>query len=90
MQYPETSKIDVHKIKVGEGGRMVIPAVQRKALGIKTGDELCAYVKDGQLRLYSLDQALKKLQDLVKHHKPSPGSTHTDDFIAFRKLDSGE
>lgn len=36
-----------------DGGRIVIPAASRAALGLKTGDTLIARIADGELRLTS-------------------------------------
>jgi AbrB family looped-hinge helix DNA binding protein len=52
-------------VKVGEQGRIVIPARLRRDLGLKPGDELMARVKDGQLVLEELDHALQRVQDKI-------------------------
>lgn len=77
------------RIKIGEGGRIVIPVDCRKALNVKAGDELIVRIEDGELRLFRQTEALKRIQATLKHklgHIPSI----TDDFLAFRKQDSGE
>lgn len=76
------------RIKIGEGGRLVIPAVYRKELHIEPGDELILRMQDGELRLFHQKQALANIRKAVKQRIP----THnvTDEFLAFRKQDSGE
>ncbi len=76
------------RIKVGEGGRLVIPAIYRKQLGVVVGDSLCCSLKDGELRLFTQKQALRNIRAFLKEN--IKGENITDDFIAFRKKDSGE
>lgn len=76
------------RIKIGEGGRLIIPALFRKALGVHTGDELIISMQDGELRLFQQAQALKRMRAAVKHRKLKDYSV--DDFLAFRREDSGE
>ena len=51
--------------RVASGGRIVIPAAYRKALGIKAGDDVILRLEDQEIRLYSRKQALRRLQDRV-------------------------
>ena len=51
--------------RVAAGGRIVIPAAYRKALGIKAGDDVILRLEDQEIRLYSRKQALRRLQDRV-------------------------
>ena len=39
------------KAKVGQGGRLVIPAEYRRALGIEVGDTVVLRLEDGELRV---------------------------------------
>ena len=39
--------------KISAGGRVVIPAEYRKALGVRTGDEVILTLDDGEVRLYT-------------------------------------
>jgi AbrB family looped-hinge helix DNA binding protein len=52
------------------GGRIVIPAAYRKALGIKAGDDVILRLEDQEIRLYSRKQALRRLQDRVAEVVP--------------------
>ena len=51
--------------RVAAGGRIVIPAAYRKALGIKPGDDVVLQLESEEIRLYSRKQALRRLQDRV-------------------------
>lgn len=73
-------------VKVGEGGRLIIPALYRKALNLQVGDELILQLEDGELRLFRQRHALDKIRAAVK--ASSKNKNHTDDFLNFRKKDS--
>jgi AbrB family looped-hinge helix DNA binding protein len=90
------------RIKIGEGGRMIIPAAYRKAMHIHPGDELVARLQNGELRLFQQTEALKRIRTAVKKNvftvvkrkacvtAKREVKNHVSDFLAFRKKDSGE
>jgi AbrB family looped-hinge helix DNA binding protein len=54
-----------YRLKIGEGGRIVIPAFIRKELHVEIGEELVLKIKDHELRLISAKQAAKDAQKRV-------------------------
>jgi AbrB family looped-hinge helix DNA binding protein len=42
------------KTTIGAGGRVVIPAEYRRALGLREGDQVIFRVEDGKLRIVSV------------------------------------
>ncbi|HEU0004779.1 MAG TPA: AbrB/MazE/SpoVT family DNA-binding domain-containing protein [Terriglobia bacterium] len=60
---------DVHST-IAEGGRVVIPADYRRALGLKVGDEVILRMADGEVHILTRRQAIKKAQALVRKHVP--------------------
>ena len=58
------------KTIIGDGGRLVIPAAYRKALGLKTGDEVLLTLEDGEIKLVSTHQAVARAQALVSKYVP--------------------
>ena len=60
---------DVHG-KIAEGGRVVIPADYRRALGLKVGDEVILRMADGEVHILTRREAIKKAQALVRKHVP--------------------
>ncbi len=48
------------KTKLTEGGRIVIPAEYRQALGLHVGDELILRLEDGEVRIFTARQAIKR------------------------------
>lgn len=53
-------------LQLGPGGRVVIPAVFRKAMLVKEGDRLMARVVDGELRLITPEMSIKLAQKMVR------------------------
>jgi bifunctional DNA-binding transcriptional regulator/antitoxin component of YhaV-PrlF toxin-antitoxin module len=56
------------KTSIGEGGRVVLPAVYRKALGVGVGDDVMVTLEDDGLRITTLAKALVRSQSLVKRY----------------------
>ncbi len=52
--------------KIAEGGRLVIPSQYRRALGLETGDEVIVRAVDGELRILTRAEAVKRAQALVR------------------------
>jgi len=70
--------------RVAAGGRIVIPAAYRKALGIKPGDDVVLQLESEEIRLYSRKQALRRLQDRVEKAIPRNVSL-ADELLRERK-----
>ncbi|MFZ4381965.1 MAG: AbrB/MazE/SpoVT family DNA-binding domain-containing protein [Sandarakinorhabdus sp.] len=71
-----------------DGGRIVVPAEVRAALGLKKGDKvLVSLDPDGEVRLTTQIQALRRLQAKMRPFK-RPGINETDDFIALRRAEA--
>jgi AbrB family looped-hinge helix DNA binding protein len=57
-----------YRTKINENGRLVVPAIYRKALGIKPGDELIMRLEDDELRITNVKQALRRARRVVKQY----------------------
>jgi AbrB family looped-hinge helix DNA binding protein len=75
------------RTKIGEGGRIVIPADLRRALGVGVGDELLLRVEDGELRAVTGRAALRKAQAIVRRFVPE-GTRLSDELIADRRREA--
>jgi AbrB family looped-hinge helix DNA binding protein len=64
--------------KIGEGGRIVIPASYRQALGLNTGDEVVLQLEEREIRILSRRQAIKQVQAAVKRYIPRVRSLSTE------------
>jgi len=77
------------RTKLGEGGRFVIPAGMRADMGVKPGDDLIMYVEDGELRVRSWRDAIRRVQEKASRLK-KPGESVVDDFLKGRRAMWGE
>ena len=75
------------KTRVAEGGRIVIPAKLRQALGIEIGENVTLSVKDNSLQITTQKEALRRLQALVRKHVPEDVSL-ADELIRERREES--
>jgi bifunctional DNA-binding transcriptional regulator/antitoxin component of YhaV-PrlF toxin-antitoxin module len=57
-------------IKLGPGGRVVIPAIYRKAMKVSDGDRLMARIVDGELRLITPEMSIKRAQRMAREIIP--------------------
>jgi AbrB family looped-hinge helix DNA binding protein len=72
------------KTTLGEGGRIVIPAGYRKAMGIKPGDEILLILEDNEIRLLSTRKAIARVQASVRKYVPE-GVSLVDELIKERR-----
>ena len=73
--------------KLGEGGRLVIPADYRKALGVETGDELVLILEDNSLRVLTPKEGIRRAQALVRSYIPE-GRRLSDELVEERRRES--
>ncbi|MBI2872579.1 MAG: AbrB/MazE/SpoVT family DNA-binding domain-containing protein [Chloroflexi bacterium] len=72
------------KAKLGEGGRLVIPAEYRKSLGLKPGDEVILVLEEGEVRLLTPHRAVRRAQALVRRYVPE-GRRLADELLRERR-----
>lgn len=72
-------------VTLGPGGRVVIPAVYRKAMQVKEGDRLMARVVDGELRLITPQMSIKLAQKMVREVIPPDADLIADLFEMRRQ-----
>lgn len=77
------------RVKLGEGGRFVIPAFMREEMGIKPGEVLICHVVDGELRVRSYLDNIRRIQERSASYK-KPGESVVDEFLAERLAMWGE
>jgi AbrB family looped-hinge helix DNA binding protein len=70
--------------RIAPGGRVVIPAEFRNALGLAVGDDVVIELKEGELHLRSLDAAIRRAQEMVRRHVPE-GVSLADELIRERR-----
>ena len=74
------------RVKLGEGGRFVIPAAMRLAMGVQPGDQLIMHVVDGELRVRNWRDALRRIQDKTSK-LAAPQESAVDEFLRERQED---
>lgn len=58
------------RAKIGNGGRIVIPAMHRKALGLEAGDDVVLSLEENSVRIIGLRHAVQQAQALVRQYVP--------------------
>lgn len=74
------------RTKLTDGGRIVIPAEYRQALGLHIGDELILHLQDDEVRIFTPQQAIKRAQELVRRYVPQ-GRSLVEELIAERRAE---
>lgn len=77
----------MYTMKMSEGGRVVIPAAIRKALELKEGDTVLWELMDGEARLTTRRERLRRAQELVRRYVPE-GVSLVDELIAERRAEA--
>lgn len=75
------------RARIAEGGRLVIPAELRRALGLEVGDEVIVRVEDNELRILTRSEAVKRAQSLVRRHVKGSRSL-VDELSAERRAEA--
>jgi AbrB family looped-hinge helix DNA binding protein len=80
---PATAELRT-RIRIGEKGRIIIPAALREALGMVTGEMLDLVVEDGELRMATRRERLRRAQEWARKAIPS-GVSLADELNAERR-----
>ncbi len=75
------------RVTIAEGGRVVIPARFRRALGLCTGDRVIMRLEGEELRVHTVRQGIRYAQARVAQYITSDG-TLVDQFIADRHAEA--
>ncbi len=81
------SDMERNTTKVDSAGRIVLPAEARKAMGLKPGSEVIVRFEDGEVRVTTREEALRKVQEMVRRHVPE-GVSLVDELIAERRAEA--
>ena len=72
------------RTRLGEKGRIVIPAAMRKALGIAKGATVDLRVEDHELRISTRESRLQRAQEDLRRYIPE-GVLLSDELSAERR-----
>lgn len=87
VQGGETEPPREVSVAVGPGGRIVIPAPYRQALGLGEGDQVLLSLVDDEVRLASRRSKIREAQDLVAKYVPQDVDL-ADELIAERRREA--
>jgi AbrB family looped-hinge helix DNA binding protein len=76
------------RVKLNEGGRIVIPAEYRRELGLEEGDMLIVERDGDGLHIRSALAALERAQALFLAHVPPGTGSLADELIAERRAEN--
>ncbi len=75
--------------KISDGGRVVIPAEYRRALGLEAGDEVIIRVVDGELRIMTRAEAVRRAQAIVRR-KVDRNRSLVDELLNERRAEAAD
>ena len=73
---------------VSKSGRMSLPATFRKAIGLEHGGDVVVELKDGEIRIRTVDEVVSRAQALSRELLRDDPNASVDDFIDWRRRDS--
>jgi AbrB family looped-hinge helix DNA binding protein len=73
--------------KVSGAGRVVLPAELRKELGIEDGQDVLFSRTEHGIQITTLDEAIRKAQEMVRRYVPE-GTSLVGDLHEARRKDS--
>jgi AbrB family looped-hinge helix DNA binding protein len=79
--------MNVRRLKLGDNGRISIPAAYRRELGVRAGDQLVARFEDGELRLTTPNLALERARRVIDRYIKDDEDL-TDRLIAERRAEA--
>ena len=75
------------RTRLGENGRIVIPAEFRKLLGLKVGDPLVVRLDEDGLRIESRRAAVRAAQRMIRERVPK-GELLTERLFKMRRAET--
>lgn len=79
--------MEAQRVRIVDGGKLVIPAAMRRELGLSTGDTVLVDVDDGELRVRSVSRALERARAILRKYVPE-GVSVADELIADRRREA--
>jgi len=75
------------RTRLTDGGRIVIPAEFRKALGLCVGDQVLLILENGGVTVVTPAEAARQARAIVQRHVPE-GRSLADELIAERRAEA--
>lgn len=81
----------VVRSKLVDGGRIVVPAEFRRAMGLSTGDAVILELQGDELRIRAARAALRRLQARLAPLAPGPGEPlAAEALVAQRRREAAD
>lgn len=77
-----------HQTRMSKEGRVLIPAAVRQELGFGVNEPLSLYVQDGEVRIVSRIQAIRRMQQRMAKYKKR-GESVVDELLRERREEAG-
>lgn len=75
------------RVAIDAGGGIIVPPEYLDVLGLRVGDEVVLRLDDDQLRIETIDAAIRRAQELVGRYVPAERSL-VDELIAERRAEA--
>ncbi|PZT91384.1 MULTISPECIES: AbrB/MazE/SpoVT family DNA-binding domain-containing protein [unclassified Sphingomonas] len=79
--------MEAKRVRIVEGGKLVIPAAMRRELGISSGDTVIVDIDHGALRVRSIGKALENARAILRRYVPE-GVSLSEELIADRRAEA--
>lgn len=76
-------------LEFGKDGALRLPESLRRAMALKPGERVTAFVERGELRVIGMQAAIRRAQAIAAKYK-KPGESIVDEFLAERRAMWGE
>ena len=73
--------------KIDKNGRVFIPAEYRRELGLNPGDRVVVQLHEGEVRILSQLEGIRRAQEIVARYIP-PERSLVDELIADRRAEA--
>jgi AbrB family looped-hinge helix DNA binding protein len=70
--------------KIDRAGRILVPLKLRRELGLTENTDLILRVENGELRMHTREEAIRRARARLKRLK-KPGESVVDEFLAERR-----
>lgn len=75
------------RAKIGENGRIVLPAQYRKELALEPGDDVILLLQGEEVRLLTPAAAVRRAQSIVRRHV-APERRLSEELITERRTEA--
>ena len=82
--------MDAVRTKLGNGGRVIIPAIFRRALHLEAGSDIILHIDNDVISITTPDQSLQKLQSMIKdqNNASKKNTSLVEELISMRRAEA--